>query len=166
MTAPANIEISATDSKAHGLPACKLTFVNPGAWMRIVRFPRPGCYVTFSGPQGGTLMFSVWASEGTQVDTDAAEREARRVMHYPGEQPISVHDRNDVEINGAPSAAVSLVSGGERTKAACLAAIVPTSQGVLLVLMKKGPIVDGESCSDLAHHPPFATLLKGFSLGQ
>jgi hypothetical protein len=134
--------------------------------MRIVRFPRPGCYVNFSGPQGGTLMFSVWASEGSVTDVDAAEREARRVMHYPGEQPISVHDRGDVRIAGAARAAVSLISGEERTRAACLAALLATPHGTLLVLMKKGPIVDGVSCADLANHPPFATLLRGFSLGE
>ncbi len=128
------VQISSSEAAKNGLPPAAIT-VEPGKTGMTARaFPEKNRYLMLSGPPGGPLGMKIDAYSGTSADAAGLEKLLKARF---GEDSPEKGSFGQVELGGAPRAAMSCASGTSQARAAHLVTLFPVAAGA-----DRGVLVD------------------------
>lgn len=159
-------EITASDAKAHGLPAFYFKVDTNGTTLTTTPFPEPGKYLIASGPPGGPLLAIVWAVEGTAADLDAVERAIRLRFAEAWQQPLAIHQPGTVTIAGEDRPALAFSTGQGMRRTGWAGVIVSGSDGAVLVTLGRGIANAAPACAEIVAEPSLAAFARSFALRE
>lgn len=156
-------EVTASEAKAHKLPAVGFRVDSPG--LELSKFPEPEIYLIGSGPPGGPLAAIVWSVLASAGDAGALEKAVRGRHSEAWQQPLVIGEAATVTIGGEDRPALAFMTGTSLRKTAWCGVLVGGPQGSVFITLGRSPgQAASMSCAEVLAQPSLAAFARTFAL--
>jgi hypothetical protein len=159
------VQVSADESKEHGLPPIGMRVDATGTNLSLLKFPEPDKYLIASGPPGGPLLAIVWTTEEHESDAAAVERAVRKLFSNEWQKPLEIGAAGTVTLAGASRPALAFTTGQSLRYTGWCGTLVTAKAGSILVTFGITPNAGAKpACAEVLAEPNLAAFARTFSV--